>query len=57
MVWISSLFEMSQITKILVLISVSNKTEDPSVPYAGQGYIRILNVFEFTKPQREQKES
>ena len=29
-----------------------NKTEDPSVPYAGQGYIayiRVLNVIEIIK--------
>ena len=31
-----------------------NKTEDPSVPYAGQDYIRVLNVFEITKPLKEQ---
>ena len=23
--------------------TTGNKTEDPSVPYAGQGYLRILN--------------
>ena len=27
-----------------------NKTEDPSVPYAGQDDIRVLNVFEIKKP-------
>ena len=34
--------------------SGANKTEDPSVPYAGQDYIRVLNVFEITKPLKEQ---
>ena len=33
---------------------VLNKTEDPSVPYAGQDYIRVLNVFEITKPLKEE---
>ena len=31
------------------LFTSTNKTEDPSVPYAGQGYIRALNVIEIIK--------
>ncbi len=37
--------------------SKANKTEDPSVPYAGQDYIRVLNVFEITKPLKEQNKN
>ena len=31
----------------------SNKTEDPSVPYAGQGYIRVLSkIHKRCKPSK-----
>ena len=31
-----------------------NMTEDPSVPYTRQDYIRVLNVFEIKKTLREE---
>ena len=33
--------------QVLLLL---NMTEDPSVPYTRQDYIRVLNVFEIKKP-------
>ena len=42
------------ISELYLSTFIGNKTEDPSVPYAGQDYIRVLNVFEIIKPLKEQ---
>ena len=47
-----------------MVTGIGNKTEDPSVPYAGQGYVRLISKMykrceSFTKPSvplRNQKE-
>ena len=41
--------------KIHIITKKKNKTEDPSVPYAGQGYIRVLNVIEIIKSLKNAK--